>query len=119
MKACYYDIIVKLGAPLWWDENGVPRYAPFAPYLSGDPDARQAALLQVVCPHCRQVCRVSVSSKYIDLDIMSDLMARGAEGLYGLLPHYDHCGHPRMASLVAVIEVHRRDNMSSWRKVYP
>lgn len=120
MKARYDDIVsISEHAPLWWDENGVPRYAEFSPTMCADPDARQAALLQVACPRCRRLCLVSVSSKHLDLDILSDLLARGAEGLYGLLPHFGHCSYPYMASLVAVVEAHRRGDLAFWKKVYP
>jgi hypothetical protein len=31
----YADILSKLGKPLWWDDNAVPRYCPFSPERVG------------------------------------------------------------------------------------
>ena len=41
----YFDIRSRLGEPLWFDDNGVPRYVPFTPGMaqtigSGDPNAK-------------------------------------------------------------------------------
>jgi hypothetical protein len=118
MKARYDDIVAAAPhPPLWWDEHGVPRYKVFDPTLCGDPDARQAMLLQVACVHCRKFCFLAVSSPHLDLDIMSDLSARGAGGLYGLLPHFDHCGRPNQGELIAVRSCWRRSSMVHWRKI--
>lgn len=115
MKARYDDIIAKAGAPLWWDENGVPRYAQFEPFHC-DPAARQAALLKAACIHCRRDCYLAVSSRQTNLDIMSDLAARGMS-LYGLLPHFDHCGRINMGELLGIVSIWRL-SYSTWRQVF-
>jgi hypothetical protein len=47
----YPDLREKLGEPLWHDDQGVPRYAPFAPDLCGVYD-RFVALLEIDCQGC-------------------------------------------------------------------
>lgn len=118
MKARYDDIVAKAGEPQWWDENGVPRYAPFEPALCADPNAQQAAHIKVACTVCRRDCSVVVSSSKLDLDIQSDLLARGT-ALYGLLPHYDHCGRPNQGEILGVHSIWRKKSPILWRQVFP
>ena len=114
MKARYDDIL-QFGTPLWYDEHGVPRYVPFAPEHCGDPNAQQAALLQVACTICRRQCDVAVSSPTLDLDIQTDLAARGM-ALYGLLPNFDHCGRPNQGDW-RVHSIWRKTSPINWRRV--
>jgi hypothetical protein len=57
----YLDIIEKLGAPKWWDENGVPRYEDFEPRLCADIYAKYAALIEIECQGCEKHLAVSAS----------------------------------------------------------
>lgn len=55
MKGSYDDIVSRIADPiLWYDEHGVPRYAPFAPHRKSDIYAQEAALVEVVCQACRR-----------------------------------------------------------------
>lgn len=54
MFACYHDIMSKLGCPLWFDENAVPRYCEFHPHYLANIYADEAVLLHVGC----QVCHI-------------------------------------------------------------
>lgn len=52
MHAGYEDIL-ELGAkPLWWDENGVPRFKAHAPSLSANIYAIEVVLLKIACQLC-------------------------------------------------------------------
>lgn len=51
MKTDYADIVQKAGAPLWWDENGAPRYVEFHPERCG-VYVQAVALLRVACQSC-------------------------------------------------------------------
>jgi len=54
MKADYKDIRSKISEePLWYDENGVPRYEQFTPRLSPDIYADEVILLEIACQSCR------------------------------------------------------------------
>lgn len=50
-----YDDIRQLAgsaAPLWYDENGVPRYCRHHPHASPDIYAREVVLLRIACQGC-------------------------------------------------------------------
>jgi hypothetical protein len=55
----YIDILKRLGAPLWWDENGVPRYEDFAPRDCANIYAEFAALLEIRCQGCDRLFPVA------------------------------------------------------------
>jgi len=54
----YSDITSRLGDPLWWDQNGVPRYEKFHPDYC-DIHAHYIALLLVTCQNCGKEFRVA------------------------------------------------------------
>lgn len=117
MKARYDDLIARLGRPDWWDENGVPRYGPFEPAHCGNPYAFQAALIRACCCFCRRETDLAISSDRLDLDIRMDLAARGM-AIYGLLPHFEHCGRPNNGELRAVRSVWQRPRPETWDEVF-
>jgi hypothetical protein len=54
--------------PLWWDENGVPRYKPHHPKLCPDIYATEIALLRISCQSCDTEFEVQMSwSEHADL----------------------------------------------------
>lgn len=61
MNPDYSDIVSKAGAPLWWDEAGVPRYVPFHPKECG-VYASHVALMTVHCQCCRKPFTVASSA---------------------------------------------------------
>lgn len=57
----YPDILALTDkAPLWYDMNGVPRFAPFTPELCPSIYARTVALLEIACQWCGRTFRVEV-----------------------------------------------------------
>jgi hypothetical protein len=54
----YQDIVSRLGKPLWWDDNGTPRYERFHPNMCGVYD-RYVALLLIECQNCGTEYRVA------------------------------------------------------------
>lgn len=52
MHCAYTDITSKLGDPIWWDENAVPRYCPFSPEAAANIYAREVALVEIQCQMC-------------------------------------------------------------------
>lgn len=65
MYPIYRDIRSKLGAPIWHDENGVPRYDEFNPKLLGIYDD-YAAYFLVECQSCRKHFPCAIGkSKYV------------------------------------------------------
>lgn len=55
MYPTYRDIRTKLGAPLWTDQYGVPRYDEFSPELASEIYDDWVALLEVKCQSCEKV----------------------------------------------------------------
>lgn len=55
MKASYLDIRNKISEePIWYDENGVPRYDKFLPDLSPNIYADEVILIEIACQDCKQ-----------------------------------------------------------------
>jgi len=59
MKQHYADIIDKLGPPLWWDDNGTPRYKEFHPNLIPNIYAREVVYFEIQCQACRACFKVT------------------------------------------------------------
>ena len=67
MKAHYQDILtLTKRAPLWFDENGVPRYCDFAPRESADIYAQQVVLMRIRCQSCARKFDVCLSWCSVD-----------------------------------------------------
>ena len=53
MKHDYPDITSRISeTPLWYDSNGVPRYAPFSPRLCPNIYANDVVLMRIICQDC-------------------------------------------------------------------
>lgn len=75
MHCDYADIRSRIeGAPVWFDENAVPRYEPFRPQALADIYAQEAALVLIGCQSCRTRFTVAFSRSH--MDHMLDLMAK-------------------------------------------
>lgn len=65
MHNCYSDIYTLADVdgqePQWWDENGVPRFAPFDRRLCPNVYADWIALLRIRCEACGQEFLVEMS----------------------------------------------------------
>lgn len=66
MNRGYEDIRSRLGEPLWWDEQCVPRYDPFTPRLMGVYD-NWVCLYEIACQNCGQEFKVAESWRIFDL----------------------------------------------------
>lgn len=64
MRARYSDLLALFAAtpPLWYDENGVPRWAAFQPLLRADVYATELALVRVACG-CGKEVDLAISSR--------------------------------------------------------
>lgn len=58
----YRDITSRLGQPLWFDSNGVPRYDKFHPDLCGIYDD-YVAYIELGCQGCSKTFMVSVERR--------------------------------------------------------
>lgn len=68
MKASYQDIRNRIEKePMWYDENGTPRYKKFHPDLSPNIYAREVILLKIACQHCHRRFLVEMNFGTFDL----------------------------------------------------
>jgi len=73
MRAAYNDIRDKIkGDPLWYDENGTPRYIKFHPDLSPNIYAEEIVLLEIACQYCHQKFLVEMNFCRFDLVFNKD-----------------------------------------------
>src|SRR5215467_12956322 len=87
----YADIKSRLGEPLWYDSNGVPRYDPFNPKLCGI-SARIVSFNEITCQACGKPFKVAVevsSSDSFPKELPSDPEALGELLHYGDPPRHD------------------------------
>ena len=70
VKHSYEDITSRIPiAPLWYDENGVPRYSVFGPSEVGNIYANEVALIEIACQSCETIFHVGVAG---DLNATSE-----------------------------------------------
>lgn len=61
MKNNYNDILqLSAAPPLWWDENGVPRYKAFYPLTDAPLDTDEYVLTEIRCQECGKIYRVAI-----------------------------------------------------------
>jgi hypothetical protein len=98
----YHDITSRLGAPLWYDECGVPRYDPFEPRLCNNIYADEAVLLWVACQQCERRFPVAMSMAWMER--VQTAMKRGDDvGLIMADPNYS------LAGLIGLGAIHYGD----------
>ena len=100
MHSSYSDIMSRIDTPpLWYDENGVPRYDVFTPHLCPDIYAQQVVLLQIECQDCKRPFTVEMHG-----DVFHAL--RHPHKLhYGDPPFHDCAGATMNCNDLAVLEV--------------
>lgn len=97
MLRAYDDITRRLGVPLWWDDQGVPRYDGFTPQQCGIYDDYIAYCL-IRCQACMQTFQVANAKRRIT---SSDLpMGTLLSWEYGDPPAHDSReGHGRCSGM--------------------
>ena len=118
----YADIIAGR-EPLWWDTNGVPRFAKFEPRLLPDIYCHEAVLAEIACQGCGRVFLVGFSwgphdmvqqaranREVVEEGLAADIKARALH--YGDPPNVGCCpAGPTMNSVpLRVVEYWRRPN---------
>lgn len=128
----YEDILAvakraNAGEPIWYDENGVPRYAPFHPDLLGVYD-RLAVLAEVTCASCGQFMLVGLGRQRIEItgttltkydlaDVAAIVEAWGDPPRHDL-PSGERCaGETMSCSRVRVVEAWEQGDDFEWERV--
>jgi len=65
MHESYDDITSKLGEPVWWNEDAVPRYCAFEPRRIARVYANECCLVEIACQECGQRFQVAVSAQTV------------------------------------------------------
>ena len=117
MKAIYEDILaLSATPPIWYDENGTPRYAPHSPDLCPDIYANMVGLVSIECQSCQRLFQVQVSARRRGPDYRQTQE-------YGDPPHHEDDGKGGLCAAgvtmtaipVTVLECWERINME-WRR---
>lgn len=69
--------------PLWWDENGTPRFAEHHPNMCPDIYADEVVLVVISCQGCGTEFPVQMS--WSQMDAVRELAMRGTRGFCGQL----------------------------------
>jgi len=131
MKAEYEDILALTDKePDWYDQDGVPRYAPFHPELCPDIYANEVILLKIQCQACGKLFRVEMHwNAYQDKPSISDAIKEGNLGYlrYGDPPRhgvgkddttYCYAGDTMLSESVEILEFWRNDRKWKRKKKY-
>ena len=117
----YADIIDKLGTPLWWDENAVPRYCEFSPDVCANIYAIEVALVEIRCQDCAM--RFKVAMSWCVMDQINDYPTLAQEIAdctihYGDPPNVRCCpAGPTMNSIpLRVLEYWKQEPFGDWHR---
>lgn len=131
MNHDYRDIRSKIAEePQWFDENAVPRYMPFSPYLLSNIYAREGALVEIACQVCQTRFKVAFSRSSSMDDIRAQALGHKpcllADQIvaktihYGDPPNVGCCpaGPTMNSDPLRVLEYWRRDGTTNlnWRR---
>lgn len=111
MHSNYEDILSRIKEePLWYDTNGVPRYAKFEPNLCPDIYSNTVILMEIACQYCGQRFDVEMHAGIFG----TQLRPKGWH--YGDPPRHD-CpggGDTMNCDDIAVLECWHREGMGDW-----
>jgi hypothetical protein len=119
MLRSYEDLTRRLGVPLWYDDNGVPRYDPFRPDLCGIY-ARFIALAEIACQACGDRFKVAFERRNFASDKHPWVPIPESVNLlhYGDPPPHGCSGDTMNCLDLRVLEFWRRDGdpLAAWRR---
>ena len=111
MHSNYEDILSRIPEkPIWYDANGVPRYAPFEPEMCPNSYSNQVVLLLIACQSCGERFKVEMHS-----DFFSPI--RNPQKLHYGDPPRHGCsggGDTMNCTDIAVLEVWCREDVGDW-----
>jgi len=130
MKNDYDDIKARINErPLWYDQNGVPRYDKFHPDMASNIYAKQVILMEICCQNCGESFYVEMNwLDWGDRPSFKELLERffmkrkedNAEERcyihYGDPPRHDCIGDTMNSEPIRILEFwHRPDG--NWKRV--
>ena len=117
MRESYNDICSLINRePTWFDEYGVPRYAPFGPRLCANIYVDEAALVEVACQSCGRLFHVAHSAQRRHGNVAAAIRARELD--YGDPPNVGCClaGATMNSVPHRVIEYWARSSVMVWSR---
>lgn len=124
----YSDITKLLGPPIWWDDNGVPRYEPFSPDMLGVYD-RLGILLTIECQACDRKFKVAIALDGIAVHCSNLLRENGTLNRqaaaeisiyafhYGDPPPHDCMGDTMNSTLKSIDEAWSKEAAVDWVRI--
>jgi hypothetical protein len=113
----YADITSKIKEePLWYDSNGVPRYAKFEPNLVPDIYSNEALLLKIKCQSCKKIFLVSLDEEANrdEWHSFKEKIENASIG-YGDPPAHD-CSGVTMCSITVSVEEYWERREGEWKR---
>jgi hypothetical protein len=125
MNTNYSDITEKLGDPVWYDENAVPRYCEFHPRKLADIYAKECVLILIACQNCGREFKVAVSYDFMNVlrEEMSlqELISNNTIGYieYGDPPNNDCCpsGITMSSNTIALLQFWKQRDDFGWEQI--
>jgi len=118
MKPSYQDILFRIKEePLWYDQNGCPRYQTFNPRLC-DIYCDQAVLLLISCQNCGKEFKVAIPNERYSENSFYERVSNGGNIYYGDPPDIGCCpSGPTMSSNTKqILEFWKQENFK-WNRV--
>jgi len=114
MRRSYQDILSRIkDPPLWYDQDGTPRYAPFSFELCPDIYSHHVGLFRVCCQLCHKEFLVEMHANIFDHRIA----APPAKWHYGDPPIHDcPAGNTMNCNDLAVVEFWVEDKFEWTRR---
>ena len=120
MHTNYKDILEKLGEPLWWDENAVPRYCEFSPNNLANIYACECVLMKIACQNCGTNFYVAMSNSGYDRNYKLYSFENDLHYLhYGDPPNTDCCwpGASMNCEDLNILQFWKKDKESNYEWV--
>lgn len=113
MHENYNDIKKRIKEqPVWYDQNGTPRYDKFHPDYCPDIYSNNVALLLIACQSCGQKFHVEMHTSYFGFN-STNLPSKWH---YGDPPIHGCAGDTMNCDDLAVLEFWQRKGIGNWRR---
>lgn len=111
----YEDILSRIAEPpIWYDQNGTPRYAKFHPNLCPNIYSDKVVLAQIACQECGEKFLVEMHASI--WDSRNDIDPR--KWHYGDPPrHCKGAGDSMNCEDIAIVECWQRLPLREWKRV--
>jgi hypothetical protein len=108
----YNDIKNKIKEPpIWYDQNGTPRYGIFYPDMCPNIYSNRVALLLIACQYCHKKFKVELHDEFYTSNISPP-----SKWHYGDPPAHDCVGDTMNCDDLYVLQFWVREGYSEWER---